>query len=182
MLTFFFHTHNVDIFLKTVKWLVTDRLTTKSFKYFYSYLLSPVCNLGGLCSQPYMRGPQSLDTCLEFLELLIEGRQVVCLLQLGGLLLQVRELVVQVRVALHCRLRLVVLKELTGFGLGRNFQVGPALSDLLQLLLNDGTELRLLLDELLTLLETGNSADSQGSASEQTQSKALQSACCSVFE
>lgn len=113
-----------------------------------------------------MRGLESLDTRLEFLELLIEGRQVVCLLQLGGLLLQVRELVVQVRVALHGRLRLVVLKELTGFGFGRDFQVGPALSDLLQLLLNDGTELRLLLDELLTLLGTRNSADSQGSALE----------------
>lgn len=59
------------------------------------------------------------------------------LFQLGGLLLQVGELVVEVRVALHCRLRLVVFKELTGLGLGRALQVGPALSDLLQLLLND---------------------------------------------
>lgn len=81
----------------------------------------------------------------------------MCLLQLGGLLLQVGELVVKVRVALHRRLWLVVLEELTGLGLGRDFQVGPALSDLLQLLLNDGSELRLLLDELLTLLETRNS-------------------------
>lgn len=125
-----------------------------------------MCNSEEVCSQLYMRRLESLDTCLEFLELLIEGRQVVCLLQLGGLLLQVRELVVQVRVALHRRLRLVVLKELTGLGLGRDFQVGPALSDLLQLLLNNRTELRLLLDELLTLLETRNSADSQGSALE----------------
>lgn len=117
-----------------------------------------------------MGGLGSLDTCLEFLELLIEGRQVVCLLQLGGLLLQVRELVVQVRVALHRWLRLVVLKELTGLRLGRDFQVGPALSDLLQLLLNDGPELRLLLDELLTLLETRDGADSEGSASK-SQSK-----------
>lgn len=129
-----------------------------------------------------MRGLESLDTCLEFLELLIEGRQVVCLLQLGGLLFQVGELVVKVRVALHRRLRLVVLEELTGLGLGGDFQVRPALSDLLQLLLNDGSELRLLLDELLTLLETRNSAYSKGSASEQTESKLLESACCSVFE
>lgn len=113
-----------------------------------------------------MRGLGSLHTCLEFLQLLIEGRQVVRLLQLGRLLLQVRELVVQVRVALHRRLGLVVLEELTGLRLGRDFQVGPALSDLLQLLLNDGPELRLLLDELLTLLETRDGADSEGSASE----------------
>lgn len=117
-----------------------------------------------------MKALGSRDTCLEFLELLVEGRQVVCLLQLGRLLRQVRELVVEVRVALHRRLRLVVLEELTGLRLGRDFQVGPALSDLLQLLLNDGTELRLLLDELLTLLETRNSADSEGSASK-SQSK-----------
>lgn len=38
----------------------------------------------------------TLETCLEFLELLIEGGQVVCLLQLRGLLLQVGELVVEV--------------------------------------------------------------------------------------
>ncbi len=77
---------------------------------------------------------------------------MVCLFQQGRLLLQVGELVVEVRVALHCRLRLVILKELAGLGLGRALQVGPALSDLLQFLLNDWTQLRLLLDQLLTLL------------------------------
>lgn len=56
---------------------------------------------------------------------------MVCLFQLGGLLLEVGELVVEIRVALHCRLRLVVFKELTGLGLGCALQVGPALSDLL---------------------------------------------------
>lgn len=81
---------------------------------------------------------------------------MVCLFQLGGLLLQVRELVVEVRVALHCWLRLVVLKELAGLCLGCDFQVGPALSDFFELLLNDWTQLRLLLDQLLTLLETKN--------------------------
>lgn len=55
----------------------------------------------------------------------------MCLFQLGGLLLEVGELVVEIRVALHCRLRLVVFKELTGLGLGCALQVGPALSDLL---------------------------------------------------
>lgn len=101
----------------------------------------------------------SLETCLEFLELLIEGGQVVRLFQLGGLLLQVGELVVEVRVALHSRLGLVVLEELAGLGLGRALQVGPALSDLLQLLLNDRTQLWLLLDQLLTLLETESDND-----------------------
>lgn len=32
---------------------------------------------------------ENLDTCLKFLELLIEGGQMVCLSQLWGLLLQV---------------------------------------------------------------------------------------------
>lgn len=36
------------------------------------------------------------ETCLEFLELLVECGQMVGLLQLGGLLFQVGELVVQV--------------------------------------------------------------------------------------
>lgn len=61
----------------------------------------------------------------------------MCLLQLGGLPLQVGELVVEVRVALHSRFWLVVFKELPGLGFGRGLQVGPALSDLLQLLLHD---------------------------------------------
>ena len=76
------------------------------------------------------------------------------LLQLRGLLLQMGELVVEVRVALHRRLGLVVLKELARLGLGGALQVGPALSDLLQLLLDDRTQLRLLLDQLQALLET----------------------------
>lgn len=80
---------------------------------------------------------RSLNSCLEFLKLLIEGGEMVCLFQLGGLLLQVRELVVEVRVALHRWLRLVVLKELAGLCLGRDFQVGPALSDFFELLLDD---------------------------------------------
>lgn len=103
-----------------------------------------------------------LETCLEFLELLIECGQLVCLFQLGGLLLQVGELVVEVWVALYCRLRLVVFKELAGLGFSRALQVGPALSNLLQLLLNNWTKLRLLLDQLLTLLEieSGNCYDS----------------------
>lgn len=99
---------------------------------------------------------ESFETCLEFLELLIEGGQMVSLLQLGGLLLQVGELVVQVREALHRRLRLVVLKELASLGLGGALQVGPALSDLHQLLLDHRPQLGLLLDQFLTLLELGN--------------------------
>jgi len=99
---------------------------------------------------------EALDTCLEFLELLVEGGQMVRLLQLGGLLLQVGELIVQVGEALHRRLGLVVLEELAGLGLGGALQVGPALSDLLQLLLNHWTQLWLLLDQLQTLLDTGS--------------------------
>lgn len=103
-----------------------------------------------------------LETCLEFLELLIKCGQLVCLFQLGGLLLQVGELVVEVWVALYRRLRLVVFKELAGLGFSRALQVGPALSNLLQLLLNNWTKLWLLLDQLLTLLEieSGNCYDS----------------------
>lgn len=80
-----------------------------------------LCKLEQLCCWFYTRGLESLDTCLELLELLIEGRQVVCLLQLGGLLLQMGELVIEVRVALHRWLWLVVLKELTSLGLGGDF-------------------------------------------------------------
>ena len=90
---------------------------------------------------------------LEFLQLLIEGGQVMCLLQLGWLALQVGQLAVQVRVALDRRLRLVVLKELPRLGLCGPLQVGPALPDLLQLLLHHRPQLWLLLDQVLALLE-----------------------------
>ena len=44
------------------------------------------------------------------------------------------------------------LKELPGLGLGGALQVGPAFPHLLQLLLDHRPELRLLLDQLLSLL------------------------------
>lgn len=75
----------------------------------------------------------------------------MCLFQLGGLLFQVWQLVIQVQIAFHIWLGFI-FKELTSFGFSCVLQLRPALSNLFQLLLNHWTQLWLLLDQLLTLL------------------------------
>lgn len=90
---------------------------------------------------------------LQLLQLLVDTGQVLSLVHVDQLALQLAQPLVQALVALHQQVGLVGLEELPCFGLGGALQVLPALSDLLQLLTHHRAELRLLLDQLLALLE-----------------------------
>ena len=92
-------------------------------------------------------------TYLQFFQLLVDSCEVLSLVHVGQLTLQLAESLVQTFVALYQQVCLVGLKELTGFGLGGALQILPALPDLLQLLPDHWAELRLLLDQLLPLLD-----------------------------
>lgn len=92
-------------------------------------------------------------TCLQFLQLLVDGGQVPALVYVDQLTLQLAQSLVQALVALHQQIRLVGLEELPGFGLGGALQVLPTLPDLVQLPPHHRAELRLLLDQLLALLQ-----------------------------
>lgn len=97
-----------------------------------------------------MKGSRSY---LQLLQLLVDAGQVLSLVHVDQLALQLAQPLVQALVALHQQVGLVGLEELACFGLGGALQVLPALPDLLQLLTHHRAELRLLLDELLALLD-----------------------------
>lgn len=98
-------------------------------------------------------GRRTNPTYVQFFQLLVDSGEVLSLVHVGQLTLQLAQSLVQAFVALHQQVGLVGLKELAGFGLGGALQILPALPDLLQLLPDHRPELRLLLDQLLALLD-----------------------------
>lgn len=90
---------------------------------------------------------------LQFLELLVDRGEVLSLVHVGQLTLQLAQPLVQAFVTLHQQVGLVGFEKLAGFCLSGALQILPALPDLLQLLPHHRTELRLLLDQLLALLD-----------------------------
>lgn len=70
-------------------------------------------------------------TYLQFFQLLVDGCEVLSLVNVGQLTLQLAKSLVQTFVALYQQVCLVGLKELAGFGLGGALQILPALPDLL---------------------------------------------------
>lgn len=95
------------------------------------------------------------NTNLQFLQLSVDSGEVLPLVHVGQLTLQLAQSLVQAVVALHQQVGLVGLEELPSFGLGGALQILPALPDLLQLPPDHRAELRLLLDQMLTLLDGG---------------------------
>lgn len=92
-------------------------------------------------------------TYMQFFELLVDGGEVLSLVDVGQLTLELAQSLVKAFVTLHQQVGLVGFKKLAGFCLSGALQILPALPDLLQLLPHHRAELRLLLDQLLALLD-----------------------------
>lgn len=85
-------------------------------------------------------------THLKFLQLIVDTSEVLTVVNIGQLILQLVQSLVQALIALHDQVSVVGLKELTGFGLGSALKILPAVSDLLQLFTDHWAELWLLLN------------------------------------
>lgn len=72
-------------------------------------------------------------THLQFLQLVVDTSEVLALINIGQLILQLIQSLIQALIALHHQVGIVGLKELTGFGLGGALKILPAVSDLFQL-------------------------------------------------
>ncbi|TNN65921.1 hypothetical protein EYF80_023921 [Liparis tanakae] len=110
-------------------------------------------------------------------KLLVDGGKVLSLVHVGQLTLQLAQSLVQAFVALHQQVGLVGLKELAGFGLGGALQVLPAFPDLLQLPPDHRAELRLLLDQMLALLDGREERETEEPITDANLTVALQEKC-----